>query len=322
MTVTLALAGDTMLGRGVAGRLAADPGLELLAPAVREAAAAADLFVLNLECCISDRGARFPDPGKPFFFRAPPVAAQRLADLGVDGVTLANNHALDYGPEALLDTLAHLRDAGVAAAGAGPDVAAARAPMRLAGPGGERVRVVGASDHPAAFAATEDRPGIAYADLARGGVPDWLAAAAAPDRGAGEIVLVSPHWGPNMRSEPVAHVRAAAGALVDAGATLVAGHSAHVFQGVTGRVLHDLGDFVDDYAVDRALRNDLGFLWLVTLDAGGPRRLEALPLALGYARTDVARGGDATWALGRLRALSAALGTEVDVEAGRAVVRW
>jgi poly-gamma-glutamate synthesis protein (capsule biosynthesis protein) len=155
-------------------------------------------------------------------------------------------------------------------------------------------------------------------------VPDWLAAAAASDRGRddAEIVLVSPHWGPNMRAEPVAHVRTAADALVEAGATLVAGHSAHVFQGVAGRVLHDLGDFVDDYAVDRALRNDLGFLWLVTLDAGGPRRLEALPLALGYGETDVARGADAAWALGRLRALCAALGTDVEVGAGRAVVRW
>src|SRR5919108_1773966 len=175
MTVTLALAGDTMLGRGVARCLAADPGHELLGPAVREAAAGADLFVLNLECCISDRGARFADPGKPFFFRAPPVAAELLADLGVDGVTLANNHALDYGPVALLDTLDHLRAAGVAATGAGADLSAARAPMALAGPGGERVRVVAASDHPAAFAATEDLPGIAYADLGHG-VPDWLAA--------------------------------------------------------------------------------------------------------------------------------------------------
>ena len=73
----------------------------------------ADLFVLNLECCISERVERFPDPGKPFFFRAPPAAAGTLADLGVDCVTLANNHALDYGEQALLDTLGHLDQAGI-----------------------------------------------------------------------------------------------------------------------------------------------------------------------------------------------------------------
>jgi poly-gamma-glutamate synthesis protein (capsule biosynthesis protein) len=53
-------------------------------------------------------------------------------------------------------------------------------------------------------------------------------------------------------------VRTAAEALVAAGATLVAGHSAHIFHGVAGRVLFDLGDFLDNYAVDPELRNDLG----------------------------------------------------------------
>ena len=67
----------------------------------------------------------FSDPREQFFFRAPPDAAERLAELGVDAVTLANNHALDYGAVALLDTLADLDAAGVLAAGAGPDDALA-----------------------------------------------------------------------------------------------------------------------------------------------------------------------------------------------------
>ena len=320
MALTLALAGDTMLGRGVAERLAADPGMALFAPEVHEAVGGADLFVLNLECCVSTRGARFPDPAKPFFFRAPPVAAARLAELGVDCVTLANNHALDFGPDALIDTLEHLEAAGIAVVGAGADARAARAPAVLEA-GGARLRVVGASDHPAAYAADDGRPGIAYADLVGGGLPGWLEEAAAPGADA-DLVLVTPHWGPNMRAEPVAHVRAAARELVGAGATLVAGHSAHVFQGVAGRVLFDLGDFIDDYAVDEVLRNDLGLLWLVTLDERGPRRLEALPLELRYAHTCAAQGAHADWVLGRLRELCGALGTDVAVEDGRAVIRW
>jgi poly-gamma-glutamate capsule biosynthesis protein CapA/YwtB (metallophosphatase superfamily) len=321
MIVTLALAGDTMLGRLVAERLAADPGLELLAPEVRAAAARADLFVANLECCISERGERFPDPRKPFFFRAPPVAAERLAALGVDCVTLANNHALDYGPVALLDTLDHLDAVGVAYAGAGPDREAARSPAVLETAGGVRLRVVAASDHPAAYAAGDGRPGIAYADLRGDGVPDWLRAVAAPGPDA-DLVLVSPHWGPNMRAEPVRHVRAAAAELLAAGATLVAGHSAHVFQGVGGRVLFDLGGLVDDYAVNRRLRNDLGLLWLVTLDERGPVRLEALPLELRLGHTRAARGEDAAWVLRRFAALCRALGTEVTVRDAVAVVEW
>jgi poly-gamma-glutamate capsule biosynthesis protein CapA/YwtB (metallophosphatase superfamily) len=314
MALRLALAGDTMLGRGVAELLRTSPGAELVAPDIKAAAASADLFVLNLECCISDRGERFADPRKPFFFRAPPVAADRLAELGVDAVTLANNHALDYGPTALLDTLEHLDRVGIAHAGAGADERTARAPAVVG-----RLRVVAAGDHPAAFAATPHRPGIAYADLRSKPAPAWLLGAARPGPDA-DAVLVSPHWGPNMRAAPLPTVRAAAGALVAAGATLVAGHSAHVFQGVSGRVLYDLGDFVDDYAVDRTLRNDLGLLWLVTIDADGPRRLEALPLTLDYCYTRAATGDDAAWIARRFRELCARLGTDVRHEGDRMVV--
>jgi poly-gamma-glutamate synthesis protein (capsule biosynthesis protein) len=296
-TLRLALAGDTMLGRGVADRLRADPRAPLVAPEVAEIAQSADLFVLNLECCISDRGKRFPDPRKPFFFRAPPIAAERLAELGVDAVTLANNHALDYGPDALLDTIEHLDRVGIAHAGAGADETAARRPARLPG-----LRLVAVGDHPAAFAAGPSRPGIAYADLRGGEFPDWLlrAAAPAPD----EPVLVSPHWGPNMLAEPLPAVRVAARRIVAAGATLVAGHSAHVFQGINGRVLFDLGDFIDDYAVDRKLRNDLGLLWLVALDATGPQRIETVPLRLDYCHTRLATGADAAWITRRFNELS------------------
>jgi poly-gamma-glutamate capsule biosynthesis protein CapA/YwtB (metallophosphatase superfamily) len=310
----LALAGDTMLGRGVAEAISA--GRTLVAPEVVAAAAEADLFLLNLECCISARGERWPDPHKPFFFRAPPQAAELLAVLGVDCVTLANNHALDFGYDALLDTREHLRAAGIDSLGAGADVGEARAPAVLSA-AGARLGVVAFSDHPAEFAARPDRPGIAYADL-RSGIPDWvLGAVREPDV---ELRLVTPHWGPNMVAEPRPMVRDAAAALVAAGATLVAGHSAHVFQGVDGRVLFDLGDFVDDYAVDAHLRNDLGLLFLVTVDARGPERIEALPLKLEYCHTRLATRDEAAWIAHRFRTVCSALGSDVVEEDGRLVV--
>ena len=313
----LALAGDTMLGRMVGEALASRPASELVAPEVVEVAGEADLFVLNLECCVSERGAPWRLPGKPFFFRAPPAAVELLALLGVDCVTLANNHALDYGPEALADTLRHLAAAGIATVGAGPDLDAARRPAVLRG-GGQRLAVIGASDHPEQFAAGSGRPGVAFADLS-GGLPAWLEQAVrAADAG---VVLVTPHWGPNMTSAPLPYVRRAAGELVDAGATLVAGHSAHVFHGVAGRLLYDLGDFLDDYAVDPALRNDLGLLFLVTLDQRGPSAIEAVPLALDYCHTRLADGDDAAWVRRRFRRACAELGTEAVEHAGRLLVR-
>jgi poly-gamma-glutamate synthesis protein (capsule biosynthesis protein) len=125
-----------------------------------------------------------------------------------------------------------------------------------------------------------------------------------------------------MTTAPVRHVRRAATALVDAGATLVAGHSAHVPHGVAGPVLYDLGDFLDDYQVDPLLRNDLGLLFLVTLDARGPVRLEALPLKLEYCHTRLAAGDDADWMRRRFRAACADLGTELEEAAGRLIISW
>jgi poly-gamma-glutamate capsule biosynthesis protein CapA/YwtB (metallophosphatase superfamily) len=319
--VKLALAGDTMLGRGVAEALESRAPETFVADEVVAVASEADVFVLNLECCISERGEPWPDPAKSFFFRAPPRATELLAHLGVDCVTLANNHALDFGETALLDTLAHLATAGIATVGAGANVAEARAAVVLEA-GGVRLAVVAATDHPRAYAAGTEKPGVAFAHLWRGSVPRWLRESVAVAAADADAVLATVHWGPNMVAAPVPHVRAAAKTLRDAGAALVAGHSAHVFHGAGERVLYDLGDFLDDYAVDRRLRNDLGLLFLVTLDAGRAVRLEAVPLALDYCHTRLAEGEDAAWVRARFRAASAALGTEVVERGGRLVVEW
>jgi poly-gamma-glutamate capsule biosynthesis protein CapA/YwtB (metallophosphatase superfamily) len=314
----LALAGDTMLGRGVAERLVRAPPTALFSDAVVAAAHEADLFVLNLECAISDRGERWPDPAKRFFFRAPPAAVDVLRYLGVSCVTLANNHALDFGSVALLDTLDHLARGGIAWVGAGVDEAAARAPAIIEG-AGVRVGVVGVTDHPADFAARVTCPGVAFADLRRGS-PRWLL-----DTIGGlntDVVLVTPHWGPNMVSRPVRHVRAAAASLRAAGATLVAGHSAHVFHGVADHVIYDVGDFIDDYATDPRLHNDLGLLFLVTFDGGQPTRLEVVPLALDYCHTRLATPEEAAWISGRFRRACTAMGTDVRVSGDRLVVEW
>jgi poly-gamma-glutamate capsule biosynthesis protein CapA/YwtB (metallophosphatase superfamily) len=302
--VRLALAGDTMLGRAVALALERRPPESLVADEIVELTRAADLFVLNLECGISERGRPVP---KVFNFRAPPQAVDTLLHLGVDCVTLANNHALDFGVECLLDTFAYLDKAGIRWAGAGMNVEEARAPVVLQG-----LPIVAFSDHEAAFAAGPSHPGIAYADIGRR-VPDWLL-----ERAQG--ALVCPHWGPNMTSEPLPYVRAAAQALRQAGAALVAGTSAHVFHGVEGNVIYDLGDFIDDYAVDPELRNDHGLLFFVDLEADGPRRIEAVPIRLEYAYTRLARDEEAGWIGRRFREACAACGTEVREEDGRLVI--
>lgn len=314
---TLALAGDAMLGRGVAAHLADHPVRSLFGTELLELLADTDGMLLNLECCISERG--IPRPGRVFHFRAPPAAVDALTLLGVRAVTLANNHTLDYGEIALRDTLDHLHRAGIATAGAGDSVRTARAPAAI-DLGGTRVSVLSVTDHPVEYAAGPDRPGVAYVDLHHQ-LPGWLTLMVREAVTARTPLLVSPHWGPNMTARPEPYVRRAATDLRTAGVWLVAGHSAHVFHGVTDRTLFDLGDFVDDYATDPVLRNDLGLVWLLSIDDGVPTTLEAVPLHVDYCHTSLAYGADARWVCDRLQRACTDLGTQVCTTDGRLRVR-
>ena len=318
MTIRLALAGDTMLGRGVAAQIAVTGPHSLFSGGIREYFESADLALLNLECCVSGRGRPWEVPGKRFHFRAPPRAVEALAGLGIDCVTLANNHSLDFGYTALSDTLDHLSGAEIPAVGAGVNVEQARAPVLLEA-GGLRVAVLGFTDHPAGFAAGPDQPGVAYADLGSG-IPHWLSDQVQALAASNDVVLVLPHWGPAMTTKPLPYIRSAARAVLDAGATLVAGHSAHAFHGASGRILYDLGDFIDDYALDPALRNDLSLLFLVTINDQGPQRVEAVPLKLEYAHTRLADSSERAWIRARFTSACAAFGTEVREENGLLVI--
>lgn len=318
MSPTIALGGDVMLGRGVAETLADRPATDVWSPELRAIFGEADVAVVNLECCISDRGEPW-DPGrKPFHFRAPPHAVDALTAIGVRAVWLANNHALDFGRQALTDTLAHLTRAGIAVVGTGPDLEEARA-GRIVEAGGARIGLVAFADHPAEFAATSDNAGIAWADIA-GGAPVWVLDEVRRLSRTCDVVIGGPHWGPNMRSSPPPRHRTVAGDLVAAGLGALAGHSAHLVHGIQridgAAICYDLGDLLDDYAVDPLLRNDLGMLALLTPG----ERLELVPLRLEFARTTLARGADQAAIVERVMLASRAMGTDLRLETGRLVL--
>ena len=116
-----------------------------------------------------------------------------------------------------------------------------------------------------------------------------------------------------MVRRPSALFRRFARAIIDRGADIYYGHSAHVFQGVEiyrGKpILYDTGDFVDDYAVHPNLRNDWSFLFKVSLEGSVLGRLELFPVTLPYARVKLAKGGEKEAIMERMEELSAEMGT-------------
>jgi poly-gamma-glutamate capsule biosynthesis protein CapA/YwtB (metallophosphatase superfamily) len=311
---SIGLLGDVMLGRGVGAELTRRSPEELWSGELRALVSSLDLVICNLECCLSQRG----EPtslvrGKPFFFRGPPAAVQALRAIGVSAVSLANNHALDFGEEALDDTLASLAAAGIATAGAGFGSAAAQRGAVVSA-AGHSVALIAVSDHPREYAAAAGRWGVAHAALLHA-VPAWLAEEIVTARVHCDFVIAFPHWGPNMTTRPAGRQRRRAAELQAMGADLVAGHSAHLFHGVEwtarGPVVYDLGDALDDYRVDPVRRNDLGIL-AIWRPGSAERELELVGLRLRYARTGLAKGADAEWIAVRLERACQELGTRVE----------
>ena len=326
---TIALAGDVMLGRGVneaMARRGAEGPSQVWDESLLAVMAEADLRLVNLECALTSHTERWHDgEAKAFYFRAEPalgVAALRAG--GVDFVSNANNHARDFGTAGLLETIAQLERAGIAHAGAGADLAEARRPAVLEARG-LRVAVTAWADYPLAWAAEPGRPGINYTDVSVA-TDDFapIAAALQEARTLSDLVVFSIHWGPNMRERPSAAFREFAHAVIDAGADVFWGHSAHVVQaiGVCGGrpSLFDTGDFLDDYVVDGALRNDLGALFLLRVVDDAVAHVEVVPTVIDGARVGLATGPDFEWFTQRLTALSNEVGTQVRRHDDRLVV--
>lgn len=313
--LTVGLLGDVMLGRGVGAALERVPPEGVWGPELRALCRECDVVIGNLECCLSERGSPTERVrGKPFFFRGPPSAVAALGAIGMRAAGLANNHALDYEAQALEDTLGLLAGAGIVAAGAGSDEAAARR-GRVIEAGGLRVGLIAFSDHPREFAAGAARPGIAYCEL-DWGVPDWLGTEIERLGEECDAVVAFPHWGPNLTLEPAPWQLQAASELAAAGADLVAGHSAHCFHGVgwseRGPIAYDLGGAIDDYdRSDRRARLDAGLMALWR-PGGAEPELELVGLHLDHCHAALSVGEHADWIAGRLEGACASLGTVVE----------
>lgn len=250
-SATLAFAGDVHGESKIAAAVAA--GSNPLGP-VQDLLSAADIAVVNLETPLSTRGS---PANKTYVFRGPPEMAADIAEAGVDVVTLANNHALDYGVTAMLDTLDHTAAAGLRSVGAGAVAATAYAPQVVDTPAGP-VAIIGLTRvlHTLGWAKGEQPPAAAQqwqATATRPGLASAYdeAAAVAAVRAAAEVadhVVVAIHWGTERADCPDVNQRHLARLLTDAGADVIVGHHPHVLQGVQtldeALVAYSLGNFV------------------------------------------------------------------------------
>lgn len=284
--VTLDAVGDIMLGRSVARQIA-EHGSAFPFEQVRPLLAGADVRFGNLELPLTERGA---PAKKDYVFRAPPSSVAALTGAGFNILSMANNHALDYGAEGLMDTLAALDRAGIAAVGAGRTAEQAHTPALLTVKG-IRIAFLAYTNTPndsisgwvaEADEAEPERPGVAW------GRPDAIRRDVAAAKARADVVIVSLHSGFEYTATPNGRQRELAKAAVDAGAALVLGGHPHVLQGVEfykgAPIIYSLGNFVfdldDDDRRQPGMPSVLTTIFRVTITPRGVTAVRFLPAVI------------------------------------------
>lgn len=316
--ISIAFTGDVMLGRGVNEVLLEKGALYCwgnVLPLIRKA----DLFAINLECVVSDKGSPWITTPKVFHFRASPIAIETLQKGGVDYVSLANNHTLDYDVPAMLDMLSRLKKAEIAVAGAGSNLKEALEPAIIEKKG-HKIAFLSVTDNMPEWEASNS-PGINYISIqsyladneTMARVKESIALAKKKEA---DLIVFSAHWGPNMRTAPSEQFISFAHSVVDLGIDIFHGHSAHVFQGIEiykGKpILYDTGDFIDDYAISNYI--DQQMIYFIHYKGGKAESVELFPVLLGYAAVNLAPKEEFQAVAKRIQERSAPFGTKIIVE--------
>jgi poly-gamma-glutamate synthesis protein (capsule biosynthesis protein) len=306
-TITVTAVGD-LLFDSAPKRLIQAKGGKAPFSAVATRLSAADLTVGNLECPLSKRGSAVPH--KTFTFRGDPRAVQGLTWAGFDLLSLANNHARDYGTTALRDTFKNLSAAGIAWAGAGVNRVAAWKPAIIERNGATIAFLAFSEIGPGSFAATSKTPGTAYT-MNRSAVVKAIKAA----HKNADYVIVSFHWGVERTYRPTSRQIADGRAAVRAGADMVLSEHPHAIQGVEfyrHRIIaYSLGNFVFSPGTD-AGRDTM--ILHATMTPHGVIAVTAEPVYIGHnGRPTPQTGKAARRILALIRKTCAGRGTHVGI---------
>jgi len=319
--VTVLLAGD-FAPTDAAMPILRERGWDYPYDATRDLFRSADVAFANLEAPVTDSDDRFP-LWKKYFYKVDPAATGAWRRLGLDVVSLANNHAIDYRERGIIDTLWFLEDAGIAHVGAGEDETEARQPV-VFDVGGTRIGFLAYLEHAAAFNlylrtfAQGDRVGCAQLN------PLDLEEDVRRLRPLVDVLIVSVHWGSNYEDVTPTEEDYAR-RLADLGVDVVAGHHAHDVQAVEvidrTVVIYSLGNYAWGTPGWGHLR--IGFLARLTIAprlGDRPARLssvELLPIATQNSIVDFQprpiRADEIEWLDPFLRATEAR-GTNVEID--------
>lgn len=303
--LSLGLGGDVCFGLEVAD-FVAENGPEYPWEEISPLLHSYDISVINLEGPLCRDGNANPDQPS-FHVRGEDYCAAPMAEAGVDAVSLANDHIMDYGPQGLEETLNLLRGEEIGSFGAGASEQAASGPLIEENEVGARVALLGFCDvAPPSYGAGEDSPGLSVAALdgIRGKVSE--AAEEAP------YVVVIFHWGDVGSKGVTPRQRELARACVDAGADLVVGTHPHVIQGVElwkgTPIVYSLGNLV---FFSQGEEGRKGLFAGCDFDGGRLTSLELVPLSVEGARPAGAVGAAAEGILREVA--SASPGVEIEI---------
>ena len=280
-SMTILFSGDVLLSDHVLNAYSRAGGISgVLDQGYLSAIQSADYFAVNEEFPFSSRGTQAAD--KQYTFRLAPEKVSIFKEMGIDAVTLANNHALDYGTDALLDTCEVLDGAGILHTGAGKDLDAAKQPVVFE-KNGQRVALIGATRviPEAGWAAAKSHPGMLSSYEVS---VEPLLAQIAECHAAGAKVVVLIHWGIERDERPQEYQRALAKRYIDVGADLVIGSHPHVLQGIEyykGKpIFYSLGNFVFGSSIPKTMLVQAEF-------QGDDLNLKLIPgtSSCGYTRT-------------------------------------
>jgi poly-gamma-glutamate synthesis protein (capsule biosynthesis protein) len=308
-SVTIVAGGDVIGDRSIR-TIISDQGGEAVFAGIDGILRKADLALVNLETPLTNDGD--PQYWKDVVFKGDPRLAEAMAEAGIDVVTMANNHAGDQGDSGLMDSIRHVRKAGLKVCGAGEDLAAARLP-RFFTVDGVRVAFLGFTDVlPVGFPATSSSPGTSPGRSDIGAVKQAVRNAAKK----ADYVVVAWHWNFEFTTAPSYLESSEGKAMIDAGADLVIGHHPHVLQGVQayhgGFIAWSTGNLVFDHQSGSCAQT-----MLVRAELSKKRiEVDLIPLTIAYDGRPKRTYGGAATILSRVKSYSSHLGTKVSIEDG------